>query len=46
MLSAIYKLFEKVVYNQLYEYFTINKLFMKLDMDLEQNIQQKWSSQN
>ena len=38
LLCAICKLFEKVVYNQLYDYFT-KKFFMIISMGLEQNIQ-------
>ena len=45
-LSAISKLFEKVVYSQSYEYFTKRNFSMKINMDLEQNIQQNLPSQN
>ena len=39
LLCAIFKLFEEVVYNQLYDYFTKKNFFMIISMGLEQIIQ-------
>ena len=40
LVSVIAKLFEKVVYNHVYGFFTKYFFFIKINIDLEQNTQQ------